>query len=610
MGSIAQSNFLQALGWAVLNSLWQMAFLWVAYQLVAAVIVKRPATRNLLSTIFLFAGFTWFVYTFVGLLKDTVDAPFTGFAVLMANDSVNEWLFTALPFASLLYLACLIIPVLRFIRNYRYVRVIRAQGLSRPSAALRLFVKNVSAQMNVRKTVEVWISEFVASPVTIGYLKPVVLLPVAALSQLSTRQVEAILLHEIAHIRRYDYLLNLGVRFIQAILYFNPFVRAFASIIEREREKSCDETVLQFQYEPHGYASALLTLEQQAQSMQLLLIPAFSGRKSDLLLRIEMIIGMQAGKKRSDARTSGIIGGLLACIFFFGLMLMSQPGQFRAMSHRPMAFFSRYLPYQAAEKDSPGNLQREDMVRNEHGIRINEQPLMITNSERPQAGSSRNMGLATVTGNISADITANSVISNRSIADLTEIATEDAKILADPLNHINDPRLIQAAIRTAASVPPPPSLNKSQQKQVKEAMEVSKRVLEELKWKNMEVTIADAMTLAQKEMAKQEFMQQTSQANWKKMEENLKIAYNKIDWFEIKKNLNTAMVQIRLDSVQHVYDLALSGLDALQKELDAAGLKALPDTDVTLDAVQQKQQEVKTAVRTLRAVRTKKIIQL
>jgi beta-lactamase regulating signal transducer with metallopeptidase domain len=85
---------------------------------------------------------------------------------------------------------------------------------------------------------------------------------VAALSNLSTQQVEAILLHELSHIRRYDYLVNFIVSIISTFLYFNPFVKQLARAIEEERENCCDQLVLQFGYDKVGYAAALLTLEK------------------------------------------------------------------------------------------------------------------------------------------------------------------------------------------------------------------------------------------------------------------------------------------------------------------------------------------------------------
>ncbi|MEI9912486.1 MAG: M56 family metallopeptidase [Bacteroidota bacterium] len=128
---------------------------------------------------------------------------------------MNNWLGTMLPVASLIYLVLLVLPVFYFIRNYRYVKAIRQLELSKVDVKWRIFVQNVAARMGIKKPVHIWLSGLVTTPVTIGYIKPVILLPLAAINHLSTQQMEAILLHELAHIRRYDYLLNLVIRFIQ-----------------------------------------------------------------------------------------------------------------------------------------------------------------------------------------------------------------------------------------------------------------------------------------------------------------------------------------------------------------------------------------------------------
>ncbi|MDP4265138.1 MAG: hypothetical protein Q8941_21600, partial [Bacteroidota bacterium] len=172
-----QSNFLLALGWAVLNSLWQMAFLWVIYQAFSGLFRKAKASqKSLLATAMILTGFTWFVYTFFSILDANTpgDAMITsGFITLRANEQLNDWLNTMLPVASLLYLVLLVLPVFYFIRNYRYVQAIRQFELSKVDVEWRIFIKNVAARMGIKKPVHIWLSGIVTSPVTIGYLKPV-----------------------------------------------------------------------------------------------------------------------------------------------------------------------------------------------------------------------------------------------------------------------------------------------------------------------------------------------------------------------------------------------------------------------------------------------------
>ena len=129
MDNIGQSNFLQSLGWAVLNSLWQMALLWVVYQLIVGINRKTsPTQKSVLASSLLLAGFGWFVYTFVSIYISQLSGEAiaaAGFSEVESNQQLNEWMSRTLPIASLFYLLLLIFPIVHFVRNYRYVQVIR-----------------------------------------------------------------------------------------------------------------------------------------------------------------------------------------------------------------------------------------------------------------------------------------------------------------------------------------------------------------------------------------------------------------------------------------------------------------------------------------------------
>jgi bla regulator protein BlaR1 len=208
-------------------------------------------------------GFIWFLllFSFTGTVIPEPPSFFTN-RITESNSLLQICLLSA----SVAYLILLVIPSFRLYQNWRFVQQIKKQGLSKAEISYRLFVQKISAQLGIRKKVWVYISDLVHSPVTVGYLKPVILLPLAAVNQLSTLQVEAILLHELSHIRRFDYLINLVVSIINTILYFNPFVRLFMRHLEEERENCCDQMVLQYGYDKIRYASALLCLERSPSS--------------------------------------------------------------------------------------------------------------------------------------------------------------------------------------------------------------------------------------------------------------------------------------------------------------------------------------------------------
>jgi beta-lactamase regulating signal transducer with metallopeptidase domain len=224
--------------------------------------------------------------------------------------------------ASVAYLLLLLLPAYRLFKNWRYIEHLKKYGLQKTAMEYRLFVKKVAQRLGIKNTVHVYISHLVQSPVTIGYIKPIILLPIAAINSLSTRQVEAILLHELSHIKRYDYLINFIITLLQTLFYFNPFIKKFVSLIEFEREKCCDELVLQFQYDKISYASALLLLEKNLLDSEALVLAA-AGKKH-LLSRIEKIVGLEKKARFTFNQFAGLLASFLVALFIHSLLFVNK----------------------------------------------------------------------------------------------------------------------------------------------------------------------------------------------------------------------------------------------------------------------------------------------
>ncbi len=575
MDAIGQSNFLQALGWAVLNSLWQMALLWVTYQLITGLFkTKKPSQRAALASTLLLTGFAWFIFTFLSILTRHAagdDIISAGLVSIDGNQQLNNWLNQTLPVASVLYLVLLVIPLVHFVRNYRYVRVIRQYGLSKADVQWKLFVKRVAAQMGIKKPVHIWVSELITSPVTIGYLKPIILVPLAAVNHLSPQQLEAVLLHELAHIRRYDYFINLIIKFIQAILYFNPFVKAFVQIVEREREKSCDEIVVQFQYDPYGYATALLELEKNNHQPKPLALAA-AGKKNDLLHRIEWIMGVKKKPVVSFNKLAGMFAGLLCIIALNALVILSKPA--KETDRKSASFATLSSPFYFFTGDGDAGA-----------------PMMA------------------------AETTTDKIIENEAAEEnTTEIAeaagTAEAESLPDLEQKIQ--AIIHPFVMAVANMEQPkvPELKKYQEDQIRVALDASRKVLQEGQWKEVEKNIAEVFTEAQKDELKVEYMKEMSKLDLKKWEKKLTLAYNNIDWERVNIQLNTAVTNICIDSLHRVYSKALDNLSMVQKEMEMDSLEAIPDTDITICEVEKKKHEVEKTLNKLKAVRAKKVIRL
>lgn len=298
--ALQNSPFLQSLGWAIANSLWQAAAIWIAYYIITGAYKSASAKfKNTLSTILLSITFVWFCITLINKFseEETYRENLSGQFVSQPNASSHaiNWdvIFTkmaaVLPYLSVAYLLLLILLSLRLINIYRFTRFIKINGLQKPDAEWRLFATKVATHMGITKKIKLWVSHHIDVPATIGFIKPVILIPIASVNKLSADQLEAIILHELSHIKRNDYLINLFISIFETVLFFNPFVVLLSRILKRERENCCDDFVIQYQYDRHTYASALLCLEQSRNLNLKLAIGATSGKKQ-LLQRIKRIM--------------------------------------------------------------------------------------------------------------------------------------------------------------------------------------------------------------------------------------------------------------------------------------------------------------------------------
>jgi beta-lactamase regulating signal transducer with metallopeptidase domain len=298
--ALEHSVFLQALGSAILNSLWQAFILWLLYETIS-VSYKNASARfkNNLSTILLFFSFVLFLTGFVTKIIThqtaiSITTATTGIAelpVVHTASALQQFLAYAgssLPYLSVAYIFLLFFLMTRLFTAYRYVYIISNKRLLNPPIELQAFANKVSRQMKITRKISVWISHYIDVPATIGFIKPVILIPFASINNLSGDQLEAIILHELSHIKRNDYIINIVVAVIETILFFNPFVVLLSKVIKRERENCCDDFVLQYRYDPHSYASALLRLEQSRATNLKLAVGAVSGKKQ-LLSRIKRI---------------------------------------------------------------------------------------------------------------------------------------------------------------------------------------------------------------------------------------------------------------------------------------------------------------------------------
>lgn len=280
--------FLQALGWAIVSSLWQVALLCLIYKSVTSLKVNSSALfKHNLSFILLMLSTVWFIYTTIQSYYDLKNSLSNIFSLSISQYVVSS-INTVLPYLAVVYSMFFIFFLARFTGIFFKTTQLKKRDLIKPSIDIRVFVNNRVLHLGIKRKVQVWLSESIDVPSVIGFFKPFILLPAAAITQLNTQQLESILLHELAHIARQDLLLNMFQTVAKLMLFFNPFAAFLNKQIENERENCCDDWVINHQYNKETYANALVLIETYRQGQTVIALAATSGKKQ-LLNRIKRL---------------------------------------------------------------------------------------------------------------------------------------------------------------------------------------------------------------------------------------------------------------------------------------------------------------------------------
>ncbi|MEZ6060525.1 MAG: M56 family metallopeptidase [Planctomycetaceae bacterium] len=166
------------------------------------------------------------------------------------------------------------------------VRCIRRSASEVQSTALRQQFAQVCQSLKLRRSVGFMQTDCVVVPTVAGWLRPIVLLPLTAASGLTTAQIQALLAHELAHVKRSDYLVNLLQSVVEIVLFYHPAVWWVSRVIREEREHCCDDIAVQVVGNREHYARTLLHLAQSAKPPATVAVAATGGRLPDRIRRV------------------------------------------------------------------------------------------------------------------------------------------------------------------------------------------------------------------------------------------------------------------------------------------------------------------------------------
>lgn len=177
-------------------------------------------------------------------------------------------------------------------------------------------LEELKEKMGVSKAVRLYYSEKVSDALTLKHFKPVILLPIGILNALSTAEVEAILLHELAHIRRWDYLVNCFQLVLEVLYFYHPAVWWIGRQVRESREHCCDDLALKLGgSDPLEYAQALTNLTAFSFTQKIPFAMNARGNKKDFTVRIKRLFGIHPTRTIGKSFLSAFLAGLMLLIF-------------------------------------------------------------------------------------------------------------------------------------------------------------------------------------------------------------------------------------------------------------------------------------------------------
>ncbi len=301
-------NILKAISWTLIHSVWQGLILAIFAGLVIVFTRKSKAIvrYNILSGLFLMfmiaVGFT-FNYEYQQETVLVSEGVITGATILelkgvtatpaeITPDYLREtriYLNEHATTIATIWFLIFAIKCFGVFRNLTNVYRIRNYKVHNPSEYWNNRVSDLSKKLNIKKQIELLESQLVKVPSVTGFFKPIILIPVGLLSNLPQDQIEAILLHELAHIKRRDYFINLLQSFAEILFFFNPGFLWISSLIKDERENCCDDIAVTITQSKSKFVHALVSFQEYNMKQNELAL-GFGKNKNQLLARAKRII--------------------------------------------------------------------------------------------------------------------------------------------------------------------------------------------------------------------------------------------------------------------------------------------------------------------------------
>jgi beta-lactamase regulating signal transducer with metallopeptidase domain len=366
--------FTYAIAWTVVHSTWQILLI----VLIAAIIQTSMHKGAAASRYNVLVGASFFIalcsiVTFYYLYQEALDVFMVKDSTTLANtfsgasatvevatgydagqipwsirimDYVNSNILLIIG----IWIIGMVLALIKLIGNLSYVLYVKNNFNFPVDEYWSSLVNKISSSLAMNKQIELLESALVRSPIVVGFFKPMILFPIGAINRLDPAEVEAILAHELAHIKRNDFIINIIVSILESIYYYHPAMWWHNSQIRREREYCCDDIAIAYTGNRFGYAKSLVAVQEMAlYSPSLAMAFANNENKNELLMRVNRLVHKTS--KSINMKEKSIAGSFIL-LLLFSLLFAFKPSLTGSQADcLPAENSSQYLIY-----DNNGNL--------------------------------------------------------------------------------------------------------------------------------------------------------------------------------------------------------------------------------------------------------------
>jgi len=355
MIKIDTDYILQALGWTLLHSLWQLGLLaLLLYLLLSFDAENLPKLRYGLAVATLVLAGVLSISTFGDLYinqipeqqnsKESTRAGLSlatdlnSYSVAPApskpnpasfwtlSDQFTNWINLHTHWLALFWLAGVALLSLRLGGSFWYLHRLKHGTGFALAPFWQTRMQEMAQTLELRLPIKLKASGKVRIPMVIGQLKPVIILPASTLIGLPVDQIEAIIAHELVHLYRRDYWINLLQSWLEILFFFHPAIWWISSVIRAEREKCCDDLAVQVCGNPLTYAKALAQVETVHSSRHQLAL-AFGSKEGNLLYRVQRILEPDRKANNLSARLASVV------LVTLSLLLLFTAGESQKLKH-------------------------------------------------------------------------------------------------------------------------------------------------------------------------------------------------------------------------------------------------------------------------------------